>query len=160
MSRLAKAKVELQKIYEDHGMNMVLEAMDIINKYSSFTSKELINFTIDELQTDAMRLTSLNFYLSSLSANLEADAVNAYNARKYHEANNWGTYKREDPKAKQGELDKKAEESIHKYRNTEAEAQRKSKIMSAAVGSVQEVVNMLKKVVERIMWEGQAGRNL
>ena len=160
MSRLAKAKVELQKIYEDHGMNMVLEAMDIINKYSSFTSKELINFTIDELQTDALRLTSLNFYLSSLSANLEADAVGAYNARKYHEANNWGSFRKSHEKAKQGEIDMLAEESIGKYRSSAAEAQRKSKIMSAAVGSVQEVVNMLKKVVERIMWEGQAGKNI
>jgi hypothetical protein len=60
---------------------------------------------------------------------------------------------------KLGEVDKVAEEALIVYRQDEGEKQRQSMIMRQAVASVIEVVMMLKKVVERLMIEGQqAGR--
>jgi len=155
MSRLQNVKIELQKLYEYYNVEVVLEVMDIIDKYSDVTSKELLNFTADELQADSLRLTVLNFYLSSLSGNLDADAVQACNQRKYHLANNWANLRENQIKSKQGEIDMLAEKSIGVYRKAEGEAQRKSKIVSSAVSSIIEIVNMLKKIVERIMVEGQ-----
>jgi len=161
MSRLEDAKQELKQTYEKHGVEIVIEAMEIIGKYSGQGIKELVeNAKIDDLQSDALRLTALNFYLSSIASNLDATAGQAVNRRKFNEAFKWDEIRKEDLKIKQGEVDKKAEIAIETFRYQETEALRKAKIVSAAVESIIEMVNMLKKVVERIMWEGPAGGKL
>lgn len=154
MSRLEQAKADIQKIYEDNDLMVVMEVMDIINKYTTATGKSIMESSIDELQADALRLVSLNFHLATLASNLEADAVQSVNRRRYQEANIWNTTKQKNPNMKLGECDKVAEESLHIYRADEAEKQRRAGIMRAAVNSNQEVVNMLKKVVERLLMQG------
>ena len=156
MSNLKIARDKLVEAYEENGLQFIAEALSIVDKYLNLSDKDLGSYTIDEMQSDSLRLTSLNFYLSSSAANFEADSLSAYNRRKFKEAANWCKYRSDCPKAKQGEIDMLAEESIEKFRADEVEVIRRFKITAAAVSSIIEIVNMLKKSVERIMWEGQS----
>jgi hypothetical protein len=115
-----------------------------------------MEFAVDDLQADALKLCSLNFYLGTMASNLEADFVQATNKRRYQEANIWNQTKKNNPDMKLGEVDKVAEESLAIYRIDEGEKQRKMMIMRQAVESVSEVVNMLKKVCERLLIQGQS----
>jgi hypothetical protein len=157
MSRLAEAKADIEKIYKDNSLMVVLDVMGIINKYTEIEGKALMEFSVDTLQADALKLCALNFHLGTLASNLEADFVQASNKRKYQEANIWNQTKKNNPEMKLGEVDKVAEESLAVYRMDEGEKQRKMMIMRQACISVSEVVNMLKKVVERLLWQGQQG---
>ena len=158
MSRLDAAKIELTKVYNDTGLQLVLEAMDIVNKYAGSTTEDLSKWGLDELQADAIKLTALNFYLGATGANLSSEASRRTNMRKYKEASNWTNIKKNNPSLKLGEVDKQAEEAIHIYRSEETEAFRKADIMKVACDSIVEVVNMIKKIVERIMWQGPSGK--
>jgi hypothetical protein len=158
-TRLEEAKLEIEKIYKDNKLVIVFDVMEIINKYTSIEGKQIMEADVDTLQADAIKLCALNFHLGTLASNLEADFTQATNRRKYQEANIWTTTKKNNPDMKLGEVDKVAEEGLSAYRMSEAEAQRSALIMRQAVESVYEVVNMLKKIVERLMYEGQAGKH-
>jgi hypothetical protein len=153
-SRLQEAKADIEKIYKDNNLMVVFEVMEIINKYTTVEGKTLLESSVDTLQADALKLCAFNFHLGTLASNLEADFVQATNRRKYQEANLWNQTKKNNPDMKLGEVDHVAEESLAVYRADEGEKQRKAMIMRQAVLSVSEVVNMLKKVVERILIEG------
>ena len=159
MSRLAEAKADIEKVYKDNNLMVVFDVMDIINKYTAIEGKTLMECDVDTLQADALKLCSLNFFLGTLASNLEGDFVQASNKRKYQEANIWNQTKKNNDGMKLGEVDKVAEEALAVWRMDEGEKQRKMMIMRQACESVSEVVNMLKKCVERLLWEGQAGKH-
>jgi len=151
---LEEAKKDIHEIYKNNDMSVVFEVMDIIKTYESADGKALMEYAIDSLQADSLKLCGYNFHLGTLASNLEADYQKAVNMRKYQEANIFCTEKANDPKRSAAELSKVAEAGLAKWRQNECEAQRKAMIMRQAVQSVQEMVNMLKKVVERLLYQG------
>jgi len=158
MSRLEEAKKEIEKIYTDNGLMVVIEAMDIIEKYTGIDAAKLMESSVDSLQADALKLCSFNCYLATMASNLESDFVQATNRRKYQEANQFVNIKASDTSLKIGEVERHAEVAISVYRQDEAEKQRRAMIMRSAVESVLEVVQMLKKCVERILMQGPSDK--
>jgi len=154
MGRLQEVKKEIEQIYNDNGLMSVMEAMDIIDKYTGVDAAKLMECSIDSLQADALKLCSFNCYLTTIASDLESNFVKATNNRKFQEANQWMTIKAATPAMKLGEVDKHAESGIALYRQEEASKQKKAMIMRSAVESIQEVVQMLKKVVERLLMQG------
>jgi len=152
--RLKNARKELENIYKDNDLQVVMEVMTIVNKYADISSQKLLEYDVDELQADTVKLCAMNFYLMTLTSNLEANYVVASNKRKYQEANIWTNVKEQSGKMTNGEVSKRAEVGLIAYRHNEADALRKYKIVEAATKAVIEVVNALKKTVERILWQG------
>lgn len=135
---------------------VLLEAMDIVAKYDKATRGALLECGIEELQTDAMRLTALNFYIGTLASGLEVDAQIAENVRKYWEAR---IYLDKADGRRVDDIKREAEVGITQYRSIEAEALRRAKMVCKASESIVEMVNMLKKVCERILAQGM-GHNV
>jgi hypothetical protein len=157
--RIEKAKTQIAELCHDKSIGAILEVLEIIEKYNSIDGKRLMEFAVDDLQADALRLTSLNFYLDTLAAALSGDATNAENVRRFQYSSTWVRLKKTEKNDKgapvsDGVCDNMAEEAIAGYRLSEMDARKKADMMKAAVNSSQEVVNMLKKVVERLMMQG------
>jgi len=151
---LVQAKKDIEEIYKAHDMRVVSEVMEIISKYESADGKALMEYALDDLQADSLKLCSFNFTLGTFASNLEADSQKATNMRRFKEAEMFCNEKQNDPKATIAHLEKLAEVRMVSYRMNEVEAQRKAMIMREAVKATSEMVNMLKKVVERLMWQG------
>ena len=156
MSRIEKARQEIEKVYQDNDLQVVVDVMDIIKKYTSMEGKGLMEFAVDELQQDSLKLCAYNFTLGTLASNYESDWQKAVNVRKFKEAEMFCAEKEADPKKSVAHLEAIAQRNGFPYRAQEGEAQRRAMIIRQAVSSVQEMVNMLKKVVERLMWQGNS----
>jgi len=153
-ARLEQARKDIEMVYKDNNLTALMEAMEIVKKYEGATGESIRDSSIDELQADTVRLVSLNFYLQTLASNLDSDAQKAVNVRKFQDASIFCQEKEKDPKMTLGHLEKVAEVGIASYRQAECEAQRRAMIMKQTCVAVQEQVNVLKKVVERLMWQG------
>lgn len=154
MSGYEGAKKIIADLYTAEDMAVVLDVMKIVNKYQSEEGRKIMESQIATLQEDGMKLVALNFYLTTLASNAEADLVKATSIRKYQYSKHWVNMKEDNPKLAQGALDQMAEVKIIEERKVEVEAQRKAKLLRSASDSATEISNMLKKVVERLLVEG------
>jgi hypothetical protein len=151
--------VEIQKyvsdIFQTNGMAIALEAGDLINKYSSLSGQQVMEFDVGTLQADSMKLVALNFYLSTISANLEAEAQRAENIRKYEYSSEWLKAKKENEKITAGACDAIAEVKIKTLKDNEIEADKKASMMRIIANSCLETTQMLKKICEQLLITGQ-----
>ena len=156
--RMIEAQNYVSNIFKTNGMDIALEALDIVNKYATDAGKQVLEYDISTLQEDSMRLVSIGFYLATIASNLDADAVRAANYRKYLYSSEWIKSKQENEKITAGACDNLAEVKIKSAREDEVEKQKRASIIRAALDSSIEVVNMLKKVTERLLIQGQRGQ--
>ena len=155
MTTVREAEKLVHDIYRKEEQLTVIEAMGIINKYTTVTGQTLMECSIDEVQADSVKLVALNFHIGTITSDLEYRARQAYNVRKYQFAKNWVKFKEELPKATQGYIDNQSEVMVQIYRQDEAARERQAKIMRQAHDSIIETVNILKKVVEKLLVQGQ-----
>lgn len=153
--RIIEAQNYVSNIFKTNGMDCVLEAMEIVNKYATDEGRASMENDINGLQNDSIKLVALSFYLGTIASNLESDAIQAANIRKFQYSNVWVKFKKENEKITQGALDQMAEIEIKQFREDEVEKERRASIIRAALNSTIEIVNMLKKVVERLLVQGQ-----
>ena len=152
MSLSEETRKLLEDAYKESSLDIISEIIAITKKYEGIEGAGLLECGIDDLQADALRLVSMNIHIGTLAGILEADALRAENIRKFKDAEVYLVAKDEGGTVE--ELKRRAEVGVAPYRQREVDTLRKAKIMRQTVDSVSEMVNMLKKIVERMMWEG------
>lgn len=160
MSATLDAEKIIGDMFEEVGMSYVGDAMKIISKYGTEEGRRIMENDIRQLQGDSIQLVTLNFTIGTFASVAESELVQATNSRKYGSAKNWVEFKENQPKLTQGVLDQMAETSIQSLRADEVKALKKAKMLRSASDGVTETVNMLKKITERLMWQGSNPGNV
>ena len=156
-SIIEKAKEELTQAYEATGISIINEALNIIFKYQTMSPADP-DYSIEEMQRDSIVLTSLNFTLNTYTVKYEAEADRKKAESKFQRAHEFNVAKMNDPKLSDKKCENIAEEKIYPNILEEIEARKTAKYLGVAWERTVDVVNMLKKIVERTMWQGpQAG---
>jgi len=151
--RIKKAKEELTKAYEVTGISIINEALDIIFKYQTMSPTDP-DFSIEEMQRDSIVLTSINFTLHTYTVKYEAEADRKKSEVKFERAREFNAQKVIDPKMSDKKCEYIAEEKIYETIKQEIEARKTARYLDVAWQRAVDVVNMLKKIVERSMWQG------
>jgi len=160
MNRIQQAKARLEKAYQEvEETDAVSEAIEIVSKYATVDGKAILDFAIDDIQADFLKLASINMFVNSLWAEAVYQATQSTNKRRWHHSTNWSQNKQNQKGPKGAPISDKycdaiTEQSIYAYREDEAAKQRKAMLLQSAVNSVQEVINALKKVGDRLVAQG------
>ena len=155
---IKKAKEELEQAYEATGIGIINEALAIIFKYQSLSPSDP-DFGIEEMQRDSIILTSVNFTLHTYTVKYEAEADRKKAQSKMARAQKFNGHKIIDPKMSDKKCENlvEAEEEMYAIVLAEIEARKVAKYLDVAWQRSVDVVNMLKKIVERAMWQGPVG---
>jgi hypothetical protein len=154
MSIIKNAKKELQEAYKQSGVLIINEALEIIDKYQTTEEGSLPEFGIKMMQEDAMVLTALNFTLQSYWIQYEAEADKAKAKIKFEKARQFNLLKKSDTKKSDKVCEYEADEATYQFILEEIDKRKASRYLDVAWQRTVDVVNMLKKMVERAMWQG------
>jgi hypothetical protein len=155
--RIIEAQKYVADIFKTNSMEIALEALSIVNKYASTEGQKAMEFDINTLQEDSIKLVAITFYLGTIASNLDADAAHASNRRKYEYSSEWIKAKKENEKITAGACDQIAEIKCKSFRDDEVEKEKRASIIKAALDSSIKISDMLKKIVERLLITSQRG---
>jgi len=151
-----QAKQDLEKAYQESGVMIIKDGLDVITKYQEVDeSGSIQEFGIDEMQNDAIRLTALCFTIHSLMVEFEATWAKAKAKTKFERAHQFNLLKQADIKKSDGRCENEAEEAIYQYVLEEINSKKAMQYLDIAWQRMVDMVNVLKKSVEKRMWQGQ-----
>ena len=156
MGVVKKAKAELEKAYEESGILVISDALNIIGKYQEVdeVTGMMPEFSINAMQEDALRLTALNFTIHSYLVEHDANSGRAKAKVKYEKARQFNLIKKADIKKSDRRCENEAEEGVYQFVLDDIEKRKVSQYLDIASQRIIDMVNMLKKTVERVMWQG------
>lgn len=152
-NRLEEIKKLTQTILEVNELQSAMEVMDIVNQYVGISPEALDNKTPSLLQADCVRLTGFGFHLGVILADYESkrgtikNKIDQVYSTKFLEA------KTIDPKRTVDQCNAIALQEVSGLKEEEILAIRAVSIVDRVSKASIEVVNMLKKVVERLLLE-------
>lgn len=152
-NRLEEIKKLTQTILEVNELQSAMEVMDIVNQYVGISPETLDNKTPSILQADCVRLTGFGFHLGVILADYESKRGTIKNKIDQVYANKFLEAKTVDPKRTVDQCNAIAEQEVFSLKEEEVLAIRAVSIVDRVSKASIEVVNMLKKVVERLLLE-------
>lgn len=150
-----KAREDIRKAYEESGLGVLQEVLAVFEKYQDVNETGMLpEYGIEEMQNDALHLTALTFTVHTFYIRYEAEASRAKARIKYERAKQFNAIKVSDTGKSDKRAENEAEEGVYQYVLEEIEKQKIAGYIDVSWQRAVDLVNMLKKCVERMMWQG------
>jgi len=148
---------------EELGIRQFIEEpMKIVAKYQDRSEQELMNACVPaELQTDGLKLTAFHMNVGMAAEDLIGQAKTRYAAGKASGADTYSSRKLEmveaGEKVVSKHLEYEADSARYQHEIQGTVLERKGKILLSAAKSIEEIVQMIKKVSDRLFDELHLG---
>ena len=140
---------------EENRFSTLIDVTELINKYVDVKYEILTDVVVDEIQSDFIKLGVHNFYVGTMIGFFEFDLKRISCKIEQAKARIGLRLKAENPKVTVAEMDKYGVLETIDLNKEYLKAFKLDRVAKMLYKSVQEIVNCLKKAVDRIMWEKQ-----